>query len=233
MGVRKPASEASVRPARAENSPINGEQGPADAASGGVEERRHSRRQVLGLGAMAAAGAAGAVLLRGGTAEAGHGTPNDLNALHLGETNDATTLPATRIESRAPKTDVRGALTVVSDDPVSGEPVDAAIFASTTNSLGVLAESVNVHGLLAISTNAPGIGVLSRTRHSVIANGTVKAGVLGYVPHGPFPFTPDGTGVHGHGPVIGVLGTSARPDGIAVSARSANGVGGCPDSRGT
>ena len=115
-----------------------------------------------------------------------------------------------------------GALTVVSDDPVSGEPVDAAIFASSTNSLGVLAESVNLHGVLAISTNAPGIGVLSRTRHAVIANGTVKAGVLGYVPHGPFPFTPDGTGVHGHGPVLGVLGTSA--DGIAVSAQSANGV---------
>ena len=47
-------------------------------------------------------------------------------------------------------------------------------------------------------------------------------GVLGYVPHGPFPTTPDGTGVHGAGPAVGVLGTSNG--GTAVRAQAPNGT---------
>lgn len=184
--------------------------------------RRRGRREILGLGTAAGVSALAAALLPLGSAEAGHGPGGGENALHLGETNDATLLPATRIESRAPRDGLDGAFTVVSDDPESGDPADAAIFAFSANSRGIRGESVNRQGVLGVSTNFAGVGALSRTTYGVIGNGQVKAGVLGYVPHGPFPTTPDGTGVHGAGPVLGVLGTS--DGGTAVRAQSPNGT---------
>ncbi len=74
------------------------------------------------------------------------------------------------------------------------------------------------------STDGPGVGAGSTTNHGIIGStlsgleeGKGKAGVIGYVRNAGFPTTPDGTGVHGAGPGVGVLATG-RQGGTALEA---------------